>query len=60
MFKSVPNEIAVRIGLVFCTIPATLGVLNPTATEGIMNTLMFSSLLFVGPWLLKKVSEDIS
>lgn len=49
-----------KVGLVLGLIPATLGLSDPVLNDGILNTLIASSLLCVGPWVLQNADWDVT
>lgn len=54
------ERIVPKVGLVLGLIPATLGLSDPSLSNGILNTLVMSSLLCVGPWVLQNVDLDVT
>lgn len=48
-----------KVGMVIGLFPAVLGLSDPAQSGGISNTLVISSLLCVGPWVLQNADLKI-
>lgn len=53
------TQVISKMGLVLGLIPATLGLSDPALSNGVLNTLIVSSLLCIGPWVLQNADLDI-